>query len=197
MLGRALQAGDRLPLMAADNVVTRCGWHLVVEDAGSDPRRMVRVLPGPHVERFSPDALADLCAQPWRVSAQSDRMGYRLLGPPLRHVGQADVASLGLPLGAIQVPGDGQPIVLLADHQPTGGYTVLATVIRADLEVLAQRAPGDEVQFTPVSRADALTALAAGRANIRAVSPDAAAWTNLRWAESGGGAVAGGSLADR
>jgi biotin-dependent carboxylase-like uncharacterized protein len=143
--GRALRAGDRLEVGDVSDLIARCGRHL--SGTPIDPAEPVRLLPGPHVERFEPGALGTLCSTEWRIADGADRMGYRLLGPPFRHRAAADVASLGLPVGAIQVPGDGQPIVLLADHQPTGGYTVLACVIRADLGILAQRRPGDSLRF--------------------------------------------------
>jgi allophanate hydrolase subunit 2 len=118
-------------------------------------------------------------------------MGYRLVGGHVRHSIAADVASLGVPLGAIQVPGDGRPIILLADHQPTGGYAVLACVIRADIGVVAQCKPSDELEFIVITHGEALAALHSREAEVRAVSPDATTWTALRWAEAGSLAVTG------
>ena len=158
--GRALRAGDRLPIGAAVAPAApppASERPLAVSVPPADAP--VRILPGPHLDRFDPDVLDALCAEPWTVSAQADRMGYRLDGPPLAHAGVSEVPSLGLPSGAIQVPGDGRPIVLLADHQPTGGYPVPAVVIGADLRVLAQRLPGDEVRFEVVSEQRALEAV--------------------------------------
>jgi allophanate hydrolase subunit 2 len=142
-------------------------------------------LPGPHLERFAAGALDEFCAADWEIGEQADRMGYRLVGPRLRHTRAADVASLGLPVGAVQVPGDGQPIVLLADHQPTGGYTVLACVIRADLHLLAQRAPGETVRFSLTSAKDAVEALRAQCAMLDAVESDEASWASLSRTGSG------------
>jgi allophanate hydrolase subunit 2 len=142
----------------------------------------VRVLPGPHVDHFRPGELERFCSMAWRISAQADRMGYRLLGPRLSHAASASISSLGLPLGTIQVPGDGLPIVLLADHQPTGGYTVLACVIRADLHLLAQRAPGDEVRFALTTPEAARKALRARHAALQPVDPSGSIWPCLRWA---------------
>jgi biotin-dependent carboxylase-like uncharacterized protein len=149
LAGRALRAGDRLLVLQPGGVTGLAGRFRARGSAGVDPDRPVRIVPGPHQSAFGPTGLADLCAQPWRISAQADRMGYRLDGSvPLARTRGADVTSLGLPTGAIQVPADGRPIVLLADHQPTGGYTVPACVIQADLPLLAQRGPGDTVSFT-------------------------------------------------
>jgi biotin-dependent carboxylase-like uncharacterized protein len=161
--GRSLRARDRLPLGKPGTVVAP-GRYLVPEWTPPDTAAPIRVLPGPHVDRFTPEALGDLCATTWQITDRADRMGYRLAGGrPLRHQHGADVPSLGLPAGAIQVPADGQPIVLLADHQPTGGYAVLATVIQADLSLLAQRGPDYEVRFMLTTLATAQAALRAQR----------------------------------
>jgi allophanate hydrolase subunit 2 len=101
-----------------------------------------------------------LCGGDYRVGHRSDRMGYRLEGARLAHRGGHDIVSDGIPPGAIQVPGDGQPIVLMADRQPTGGYPKIGTVIRADLPKLAQTPPGGLVRFRAVTRDQAVQALA-------------------------------------
>jgi biotin-dependent carboxylase-like uncharacterized protein len=169
--GRALAAGDRLPVASPRDPGGRHGWESTAP-AVTDREAAVRILPGPHAERFADDALEVLCAGAWRVAAAADRMGYRLDGEPLRHAGEPDLPSLGMPLGAVQVPGDGRPIVLLADRQPTGGYPVAAVVIRTDIRLLAQRLPGDPVRF---ELTDVATATEAWRAALRAatsVQPD-------------------------
>jgi allophanate hydrolase subunit 2 len=142
----------------------------------------VRLLPGPHLHQFEAGALERLCAEPWRIGEQADRMGYRLTGDAnahLRHVQGADVASLGLPIGAIQVPGDGRPIALLADHQPTGGYAVLACIIRADLPLMAQRQTGDTVRFNIATPDEAIAALRHRRSLLDRIHSDAS-WDDLR-----------------
>jgi allophanate hydrolase subunit 2 len=85
------------------------------------------------------------------VSQSADRMGMRLDGPLLQHRGGWDIVSDAIETGAIQVPGSGQPIVLLADHQTTGGYPKIATVISADLPVVGRRRPGDLIRFAAVT----------------------------------------------
>jgi KipI family sensor histidine kinase inhibitor len=160
LAGRALQAGDRLAL----------------EPPPADPRRQlgcylppehrppyaaaaeVRVLLGPHADRFPGEAVDTFFGATYTVSPASDRMGYRLAGPRLARREPADLVSGGMPLGGVQVPGDGQPIVLLSDHQPTGGYPLIATVIQADLPLVAQLAPGDSVRFRAVSLVEARAA---------------------------------------
>jgi biotin-dependent carboxylase-like uncharacterized protein len=188
LAGRPLRAGDLLPLPGVADVLSRCGHSLPADRR--EPSPVVRLLPGPHVDRFEARTLDEFCAADWEIGEQADRMGYRLVGPRLRHTRGADVASLGLPVGAVQVPGDGRPIVLLADHQPTGGYTVLACVIRADLGLLAQRTPGDHLRFAVVTLEEARAAVLAQRAELSAiVSDNEVAWASLRWAESGSLAI--------
>jgi antagonist of KipI len=100
---------------------------------------------------FPEESLQTFLTSPFQVTPQSNRMGYRLSGPALRHRGAADVLSDAVVTGSIQVPADGQPIVLMADRQTTGGYAKIATVISVDLPAMAQARPGAKVSFRPVS----------------------------------------------
>ncbi len=162
-MGRVLAAGDALEAGA--------------EAEGPDmalippplPGGPVRVLPGPQDDHFAPDIRARLTAATWRVGVRSDRMAWRLEGPPLPATGGHDIVSDGTPMGAIQVPGDGQPLVLLADRQPTGGYPKIACVITADLPRLAQTRPGETLRFAVAGHAEAVTALRAARAWLDAL----------------------------
>jgi antagonist of KipI len=104
-------------------------------------------------------ALERLFSLPFTVTTQSNRMGFRLEGPELPYGEGAEILSDATPLGSLQVPGSGQPILLMADRQTTGGYPKIATVIAADLPVAGQLAPGDWIRFVPCTRADALDAL--------------------------------------
>ncbi|MFI7637586.1 biotin-dependent carboxyltransferase family protein [Nonomuraea sp. NPDC049400] len=114
-----------------------------------EPRPAVlRVTPGPRDDWFAPDALGVLCARPYTVSQDSNRVGVRLNGAELVRAREGELPSEGMVTGAIQVPPSGQPIVFLADHPPTGGYPVIGVVREADLPVAAQLRPGDEVRFT-------------------------------------------------
>ena len=122
------------------------------------PARL-RILAGPHQDWFSPEALLALRGANFRVSSQSDRVGVRLEGVALQRAREGELPSLGMMEGAIQVPGSGQAIVLMANHGATGGYPVIAQVIAADMHLAAQLAPGTEVSFLDVSRAEALQAL--------------------------------------
>jgi antagonist of KipI len=93
-------------------------------------------------------------------------MGYRLDGPVLGHIGGADILSEAMPIGALQVPASGQPILLMAERQTTGGYATIANVITADLPIAGQLAPGDWIAFTPVTHAEAIAALQAREAAL-------------------------------
>ncbi len=108
---------------------------------------MLRVLPGPRLDWFSQHALATLCGAPYTVGAASNRTGLRLAGSPLPRAGHAELASEGMVTGSLQVPHDGQPILLLADHPTTGGYPVIAVLVSADIGLAAQLRPGEEVTF--------------------------------------------------
>jgi allophanate hydrolase subunit 2 len=129
----------------------------------------LRVLPGPQRDRFAADALDVLQSAPYRVNAESNRVGYRLSGPKLQHMSEADIISDATPMGSIQVPSSGEPILLMADRQTTGGYAKIATVISADIPVAGQLAPGDEIRFVVCSPADAVAALKAQEDMLLAV----------------------------
>ncbi|UBU10946.1 5-oxoprolinase subunit C family protein [Nonomuraea gerenzanensis] len=108
---------------------------------------VVGVSPGPRDDWFVPEALAELCARPYTVTPDSNRVGARLRGARLERAKEGELPSEGMVAGAVQVPPSGQPIVFLADHPPTGGYPVIAVVRPADLPVVAQLRPGDDVRF--------------------------------------------------
>ena len=137
--GRALRAGDRLAFGTASGRARR--W------TGTREAGPIRIVRGPHAGRLAPDAFD---GAEWTVSPAADRTGMRLDGPRLEPTG-AEVASVGLPLGAIQVPPDGHPIVMLADRPVTGGYPVPACVIGADVGRVAQLRPGDGLRFASVA----------------------------------------------
>ena len=111
----------------------------------------VRVVLGPQADAFTERGIATLLGSEYTVSADSDRMGCRLDGPVVEHVSGADIVSDGTPLGAVQVPGDGQPIILLADRGTAGGYAKAATVVGPDVSRLGQAMPGDTLTFKAVT----------------------------------------------
>src|SRR6185437_8345461 len=126
----------------------------------------VRVVLGPQQEYFMDEAIAALLGAPYTIAARSDRMGVRLDGPPLAHRPEKgfNIVSDAIAPGSIQVPGGGQPIILLADRQTTGGYPKIATVIGADLPMLGQARPGDPLRFESVTLEEARDARRALRA---------------------------------
>ena len=162
--GRRLAAGDVLPVRKEAQEYRELELHRV-PDPGSGP---IRVVLGPQRERFTGAAIETLLGQGYTVTTETDRMGMRLDGPALEHVPElgGDIISDGTVPGAIQVPGNGKPIVLLADAQTTGGYAKIATVISADFSRLARTVPRDLVTFEAVGAAQAEAAARAHRAAL-------------------------------
>jgi biotin-dependent carboxylase-like uncharacterized protein len=150
-LGHVLVAGDALPLGAARGTAEDAGQRIEFEYQGR-----VAAMDGPHQERFDEATVARFFDGTFTASAHSDRQGVRLEGPGLATDSTGEILACGVIAGAVQVPRGGQPIVLLADHQTTGGYPIIATVIEADLGLVAQRAPGETIQFYRVDREEAL-----------------------------------------
>ncbi len=131
----------------------------------------LRALPGTQLEFFSPAALETLQRTRYTVSADSDRMGFRLVGgAPLESVVGGAMVSDATFAGALQIPPSGDPILLMADRPTTGGYPQIAVVITADLSVAGQLSAGDWVEFEICSRADALSALVAQEGQILAAT---------------------------
>jgi biotin-dependent carboxylase-like uncharacterized protein len=154
--GRGLQQGDLLPLrfnrvkLSADYALAR-PLDLALEQT-------IRVVLGPQADYFTEEAIETFLSSDYAVSIHSDRMGYRLDGPALTHAKGYNIVSDGIVSGAIQVPGSGQPIVLMVDNPTTGGYPKIATVISADVPVLARRSPGRRVRFNAIDVNDAQSA---------------------------------------
>src|SRR5207247_4800444 len=110
----------------------------------------IRVVLGPQADRFTQAGIGALLGNAYEMLPQSDRMGARLSGERITHSRGHDIISDGIALGAIQVPGDGQPIILLVDRQSTGGYTKIATVCSFDIARVGQAKPGQRLRFTAV-----------------------------------------------
>jgi 5-oxoprolinase (ATP-hydrolysing) subunit C len=158
VLGRALRPGDVLPCSQwrspdPKEWRTPSPWTL--------PDRPIRVMLGPQQDHFTAEAVAAFLNEEWLVTAEQDRMGMRLRGAPLQHLSAAtaDIVSDAVAPGTIQVPANGQPIVLLADSQTVGGYPKIATVITADLPRLAHLRPGTALRFQAVNGVEAKQAL--------------------------------------
>jgi 5-oxoprolinase (ATP-hydrolysing) subunit C len=166
--GRALRAGDRLEV--GPSAARPARW------TGTASTGPIRIVAGPHPETI------DALHANWTVAVEADRTGVRLDGP---RVAGGEVPSMGLPLGAIQVPPDGRPIVLLADRPVTGGYRVPASVIRADIGRVAQLRTGDTLTLATVTVEEAVEALRRAEAELGTVEPiEAAGDDDLGWAGS-------------
>jgi len=157
---RPLQSGDHLDVRAATE---RSEHALPPPSVSSDP---IRVVLGPQDDEFG-DAVKTFLDGTWTISPTSDRMGYRLQGPVIRHQHGHNIVSDGTVNGSIQVPGNGQPIVLMPDRGTSGGYPKIATVISADFGRFAQTPPGRPFRFQAVSVAEARRAAIAFAAQLR------------------------------
>jgi biotin-dependent carboxylase-like uncharacterized protein len=156
--GRALRSGDLLPLRLQAAPERE---EVMLPPLDLTPPERVRVVMGPQDDHFTQAGLATLLGSTYTISRASDRMGMRLEGPTLEHSPKGyNIVSDGIAPGSIQVPGNGLPIVLLADRQTTGGYPKVATVISADLPALGRMTPGSGIAFAAV---DVETAEAAAR----------------------------------
>lgn len=176
--GRALAEGDILrigPVPAAGQLPPgRSLPGRLVPPYGGDAR--LRVLAGPQEDMFASDGIATFFSSAYTVTDRNDRMGYLLEGPAVRHKGGADIITDALAPGAVQVPGDGMPIVMMADCQTSGGYAKIGTVIGPDLRLLAQSRRGDTVHFLHCPEEEANAALREERAAYTAIMerfPDA------------------------
>ncbi|MGO4523887.1 biotin-dependent carboxyltransferase family protein [Microvirga sp. 2MCAF35] len=152
--GSPLKAGDRLPgrSEAQDREAMQLAAD-VLEESGP-----IRVMLGPQDDYFTPETIRLFLESEFTISPQADRMGFQLTGPRLEHAKGFNIVSDGIVDGHIQVPGSGQPIVLMRDRQTAGGYPKIATVISADLARFAQMRPGSAVRFRAVERDEALAA---------------------------------------
>lgn len=170
--GRALCEGDCLPL-AKSTPEPRGELHL--QGPALPIPETIRVLPGPQVDFFEEATFASFLSSTYLVSQASDRMGMRLEGHVLAHVKAPEIVSDGIAHGAVQVPGSGLPIILLADRQTTGGYPKIAVVISADLPALGRLAPGAKIRFESVTQEEALQARRSAQDDfkriVRAIAP--------------------------
>jgi biotin-dependent carboxylase-like uncharacterized protein len=181
--GRALVAGDRLVLGTRDpgrrarapraapasplSLSLSKGERLGI--GGQIGTARIRVVPGPNHSAFAADVLAHLQSAPYVISNDSDRMGFRLHGPALPPTEGGTFISDATVVGSLQVPPSGQPILLMADRQTTGGYPKVATVISADISLAGQLGPGDALSFVVCSRREAMAALIAQERTLMAL----------------------------
>jgi len=147
--GRRLAAGDAVPL--ALDAAPPGRERLLPHPVPAERARPLRVLLGPHDHMFTEAAIRALLSEPYSVTNTADRLGMRLAGPALAHVGATEIVSDGNATGCLQVPGDGQPMVLMPDRHSMGGYPKIATIITADLHRLGQALPGSVLRFEAVA----------------------------------------------
>lgn len=151
--GRALKRGDILYSLPIQSSLTKLGLRFPIEWTPQwEKEVLLRMIPGPQDHHFTQQGFQTFCASSYQVTPQCDRMGVRLDGPKIERSSDVEesIVSEGLISGAIQVPGDGKPIIILTELV-TGGYTKIATVLSTDLTKVAQLKPGDRVRFFPIS----------------------------------------------
>lgn len=154
--GRALREGDVLEVNTSEQNSQWPPSRIPVEFRQQhSSTQVVRVVLGPQDDAFTPEGIDTFLHSEYTVTPESDRMGCRLEGPAITHREGPDIISDGIAMGSIQVPGNGKPIVMLADRQTTGGYAKIATVITPDLWKMAQAKPGDTISFAGVTLAEA------------------------------------------
>jgi len=149
--GRILRTGDELPIGTFTGKI-----HVKEVPVEILPRieskADLRIIRGPESDRIDPDEFHKFLSSEYTVTDQNDRMGYRLSGEAIRfRPSGADIISAGISAGTIQVPGNGQPVILMADRQTTGGYARLANVISVDIGLAAQLKSGNRVNFSEIS----------------------------------------------
>ena len=171
--GRALKAGDVLPIGAAPAMVEQRWQQICAKGAnrplgtartparpwrflGGRKLPLFRAVPGPQTDAFTAVGQAAFVHGVYALTADCDRMACKLQGPQIETVDGSDIVSDGIVAGSVQVSANGQPIVMLADHQTTGGYAKIATVISADLSAMAQLRPGEKLAFQYVTAAQAV-----------------------------------------
>lgn len=153
--GRKLKSGDILPFRNTLDHLGDLHIHKLTPEDFSQSEVTLRVIMGPQDDYFTHEGIHTFLHEPYKVTQNADRMGYKLEGEPIAYKDSVDIISDGIVFGSIQVPPAGQPIVMLADRQTTGGYAKIATVVSVDLPLLVQRKPGDTVRFHKVSAKEA------------------------------------------
>ena len=149
--GRKLEKGDHLSFRSPAKPPVHPELRAAPIPAPQEKEVLIRVIPGPQDDAFTREGLECFFSRPYTVSRDSDRMGCRLEGPVIAHKTDGNIISDGIVAGSIQVPTSGQPIIMLAERQTTGGYTKIATVITVDLPIVGQCKAGDTIRFQAVT----------------------------------------------
>ncbi len=148
--GRALQTGDAIPIRASSLDIERAGRYLPEDKRPRYDEKTIEVILGAQSDHFNDEAIQTFLSSNYEITPTSDRMGYRLNGSSLTHRGSPDIISDGMVLGAIQIPANGQPILMMSDHATTGGYPKIATVVSADIPVVAQHLSAGARHVSPL-----------------------------------------------
>jgi urea carboxylase len=167
--GRVLKRGDTIPLGQPATRVPADGFHCAAELLPRYGIGVVHVTRGTHANLFDESAWRTLMESEYRISVASDRTGYKLEGPALRNSAGTLPSEAGCP-GAIQVPGDGFPIALMADAPTVGGYPKIAVVAEADLPIIAQRSPGETIRFELITIEQSQRALRRRASDLHSIS---------------------------
>lgn len=149
--GRAIQKGDRIGFTNTISSLPHMECRRINKEIFPSGEIVLRVVKGPQDDCFSKESLKKFFWYAATISNEFDRMGCRLEGETVTHLGDGNIITDGIAFGSIQVPPNGKPIIMLADRQSTGGYTKIATVITVDLPKLAQSMPGYHIRFVEVS----------------------------------------------
>ncbi len=149
--GRKIAGGDEIGFRAPKTDLPNLRRRSVEPEDFTASERVIRVVMGPQDDCFTEKGIETFLSAVYAYTNESDRMGCRLEGEVIEHKNGGDIITDGIAFGAIQVPSHGRPIIMMADHQTTGGYTKIAGVITVDLPLVAQARPGDKVHFKKVS----------------------------------------------
>ena len=149
--GRKLEKGDELKLFRPVRTLSNMPNRYAKKEDFLHKEVTLRVLLGPQDDRFTEKGLHTFLTTAYEVGMEFDRMGYRLKGEKIEHVTDANIASDGIAFGSVQVPGNGFPIIMAAERQPTGGYTKIANVISVDMPLLGQLKTGGRIRFKSIS----------------------------------------------
>jgi biotin-dependent carboxylase-like uncharacterized protein len=167
--GRPLKAGDIIDGFATSILKVECSLPIELVPEFSN-RIRISVSLGPQADMFTNHGLETFLSDPYKVTPEADRMGYRLEGSPIQHKTKADIVSDALLPGAVQVPKNGQPIVIMRDAQTTGGYAKIAVALSSDLDMIGQAKPNDTIEFTKVSLRQAYEKLRAYEKRLDSVA---------------------------
>jgi len=179
--GRSLRTGDVLKIGEPDLLWKRTDGFTLPEDMRPDyfPDKPLLILAGLQEDAFTDDGIRTLFESEYTISSESDRMGCRFEGLQVQHKeAGADIVSDAIPLGAVQIPGHGKPIAMLADRQTTGGYTKIGVLTPASIQKLVQRMPGMKVRFAEASMSEAVEELVAEKDRLEKIKRLRASWVS-------------------